>query len=54
MATVILRNLRQEDFDAVTAIWLEGNLDAHSFIPTDYWQRNMPAVRTAIADAEVI
>ena len=33
------------------AIWLQGNLQAHDFIPTDYWTGNVPLVRDQISKA---
>ncbi len=34
-------------------IWLQSNLDAHSFIPREYWFSKEESVRDAIATAEV-
>ena len=35
--------------DRIMAIWLQGNLQAHDFIPADYWTGNMPLVRDQIS-----
>lgn len=46
--------LREERcLDRLMEIWLNGNLEAHSFIPGTYWEDNVPAVREQIALAEI-
>lgn len=46
--------LREERcLDRLMEIWLNGNLEAHSFIPGTYWEDNVPAVREQIAQAEI-
>ena len=37
--------------DRIMAIWLQGNLQAHDFIPADYWTGNVPLVRDQISKA---
>jgi putative acetyltransferase len=37
--------------DRIMAIWLQGNLQAHDFIPVDYWTGNVPLVRDLISKA---
>lgn len=39
--------------DRVASIWLETNLQAHSFIPAEYWKSNLEYVREALPLAEV-
>ena len=39
--------------DRVVSIWLEANLQAHSFIPAEYWKNNLEYVREALPLAEV-
>lgn len=34
----MIRKMQADDMSAVLAIWLAGNLQAHPFIPADYWQ----------------
>lgn len=45
---------RMDAAEAGTAadIWLEANLDAHGFIPAEYWRGCQAAVREAIAASE--
>lgn len=49
----MIRTFEAADLDAVMDLWLAANLDAHDFIPADYWQRHVPAVRKMIPAAEV-
>ncbi|EKP96983.1 DNA-3-methyladenine glycosylase [Lacticaseibacillus paracasei] len=37
--------------DRIMAIWLQGNLQTHDFIPADYWTGNVPLVRDQISKA---
>lgn len=47
------RPFKKEDLDAVMYIWLSSNLEAHSFIPAEYWRKNAADVRAMIPEAEV-
>ena len=49
----MIRAFQKSDIEAVMRIWLEGNLQAHPFIPEKYWKENEPMVRNQIAQAEV-
>lgn len=49
----MIRTLSQGDLDAAAQLWLEGNLQAHPFIPARYWQENLQPVRAMLAQAEV-
>ena len=40
------------DVDKTAEIWLEGNLDAQSFIPEEYWRGNYDDVKRQLAGAE--
>lgn len=40
--------MRPEDVNAVMAIWLQGNLQAHPFVAPSYWMDNMQGVGTAL------
>ncbi|KAF0426085.1 GNAT family N-acetyltransferase [Pediococcus acidilactici] len=37
----------------IMAVWLQGNLTAHSFISPDYWKQNQAAVKAAMREATV-
>ena len=41
----MLRTMRTDDLDYVVKIWLESNIQAHSFIKSDYWKENKEEVR---------
>ena len=32
-----IRHLQEDDIDAVAKIWLDTNMEAHSFVPAEYW-----------------
>ena len=45
----MVRKLRNADVNKVADIWLDTNMKAHYFIPTQYWKSNFELVkRTAI------
>ncbi|MBU3130760.1 N-acetyltransferase [Clostridium tagluense] len=39
--------------DDVMAIWLETNIDAHSFTPKEYWIGNFDAVKQMLPSADI-
>ena len=49
----MIRPLEEADIDQVMQIWLNGNQDAHPFIPEPYWQDHYPLVRDQLAEADV-
>ena len=49
----MIRRMKPGDLDRIMEIWLTSNLEAHSIVSPSYWQSNLPAVRDAIAQAEV-
>lgn len=49
----MIRKFQATDIDPVMEIWLNGNIDAHSFIAEEYWRENAPAVREQILKAEL-
>ena len=48
----MVRLMAAEEAGTVADIWLEANLDAHGFIPAEYWRGCQSAVREAIAASE--
>lgn len=48
-----LNEIDEKTLDSLLAIWLEGNLQAHSFIPKNYWLDNQVAVREGLAQARI-
>lgn len=49
----MIRDMRTEDLDFVTEIWLESNLEAHAFIPEEYWRGNLEFVKEQMGQAEI-
>lgn len=45
--------LTPKDLSMVMEIWLQGNLQAHAFMPDGYWQSFYEEVQQQIAQAEV-
>lgn len=48
-----IRPYHPADLEQVMALWLAGNLDAHSFIDPAYWEGSYPQVREQIPQAQV-
>ena len=49
----MIRKFETQDLDAVMQIWLEGNLDAHPFIPASFWTGHFETVRDMLPQAEL-
>lgn len=49
----MIRKLTGNDLEPVMKIWLETNIQAHSFIPEKYWQDNYAKVKEILPKAEV-
>lgn len=49
----MIRELRKADLDKVADIWLDTNLQAHYFIPAQYWKSNFSLVKKMLLQAEV-
>ena len=49
----MIRKFETADIERVMKIWIDSNLDAHSFIPADYWQTHFSGAEKAISAAEV-
>ncbi len=49
----MIRKFESRDLDAVMQIWLEGNLDAHAFIPASFWTEHFEMVRDMLPQAEL-
>lgn len=41
------------DLNQVMELWLNGNIEAHDFIPRNYWESNAPMVREQHLQAEI-
>lgn len=49
----MIRPFCEADLPEVLEIWLQGNLDAHSFISPDYWRENQALAARLIPQATV-
>lgn len=49
----MVREFENKDLSAVMELWLNANLDAHSFVPAEYWKNNLEAVKEMIPEAQV-
>ena len=49
----MIRILKPSDIDAVMNIWLSSNIQAHSFIPREYWMKYFGQVKEMLPDATV-
>lgn len=49
----MIRKLQKADIEQVMQIWLNGNKEAHSFVPKEYWETNFDMVQEQLLQAEV-
>lgn len=49
----MIRQYIDGDIDTVMQIWLNTNIQAHSFISPDYWQSNFDTVKGMLPHAEI-
>ena len=49
----MIRKFEERDLETVMGLWLEGNLQARSFIPERYWKDNQELVRDLLPGADL-
>ncbi len=49
----MIRKAKETDIDEIMDIWLNSNIDAHSFVSKEYWVDNFNYVKKSILAAEV-
>lgn len=49
----MIRTSTSADLDTILKIWLESNLQAHSFIPSSYWTSHVDFMRQVLPQAEL-
>lgn len=49
----MIRTLQKADINSVADIWLDTNIKAHNFIPSQYWKDNFETVKTMLSQADV-
>jgi ribosomal protein S18 acetylase RimI-like enzyme len=45
----MIRESKLEDLQAIMQIWFESNIEAHSFVPEEFWKNHYDSVKEAIA-----
>lgn len=49
----MIRKFEKKDTKRVMQIWLEANLEAHDFVPSDYWLSQYQSVQEQLLTAEI-
>ncbi len=49
----MIRHLNETDLTEILSVWLNTNLQAHSFIPAEYWKENYDIIKQMLPQAEV-
>lgn len=49
----MIRTLQNKDINEVSRIWLNSNIQAHDFIPSQYWHDQYEMVKEEISKVEV-
>lgn len=49
----MIRKFKETDLTDIMQLWLKANIEAHNFIPTEYWTGNYDTVKTVLPLAEV-
>ena len=49
----MIRKFQVADLDAVSRIWLQTNLEAHDFVPDQFWQDQLADVKKAFLAADL-
>ncbi|HIZ21024.1 MAG TPA: GNAT family N-acetyltransferase [Firmicutes bacterium] len=49
----MIRKSRQGDTLAIMELWLNANVEAHSFLPAEYWAGHYDAVKEMLPQAEL-
>lgn len=47
----MIREFQNKDSKQIMEIWLNGNTDAHPFIPKEYWEANFEMVEKQLLDS---
>lgn len=49
----MIRKMQPEEIEVVSDIWLQGNLEAHSFVQRNYWIDNLNSVKEQFKEADI-
>lgn len=50
----MIREMKPGELDTVMELWLEANLEAHPFIPDEYWRKNFETVKALISEGVMV
>ncbi|WP_159102822.1 GNAT family N-acetyltransferase [Companilactobacillus paralimentarius] len=45
--------MQPKEIEVVSDIWLQGNLEAHSFVKKNYWINNLNSVKEQFKEADI-
>lgn len=48
-----LKNINDKELNELAEIWLESNIETHSYINQNYWKDNLPFVKEAFKNARL-
>lgn len=49
----MIRRMQPKEIEVVSDIWLQGNLEAHSFVKKNYWINNLNSVKEQFKEADI-
>lgn len=49
----MIRKFEKKDTERIMEIWLEANLEAHDFVPSDYWLSQYQSVQEQLLSADI-
>lgn len=49
----MIRKAKDTDTETLIAIWLRGNIQAHDFIPAEYWTKHIEYMHDALGKADI-
>lgn len=49
----MIKDFKLDNLDKVMEIWLDTNIEAHDFIPKEYWRDNFELVKQMLPSADI-
>lgn len=49
----MIRKFKKDDLSSIMQIWLESNIEVHSFVQENYWRGNFEMVKEILPQAEI-
>lgn len=50
---LMIRPFKDTDLDTIMQLWLDTNIQAHNFVPPEYWHSNFELVKSLLPQTEV-